>query len=51
LIQLAEDPVLRERLGRRGQEFVTERFDVGRMIADLHGLYLKLARARGINVS
>jgi glycosyltransferase involved in cell wall biosynthesis len=50
LLQLAGDPALRDRLGRCGQEFVKERFEVGRMIDDLYGLYLKLARARGMSV-
>jgi hypothetical protein len=30
---------------------VKERFEVQRMVDDLHGLYLKLARARGLPVS
>ncbi|MBI3853635.1 MAG: glycosyltransferase family 4 protein [Verrucomicrobia bacterium] len=43
LLQLARDSSLRERLGRRGQQMVKERFDVNRMVADLYALYLKLA--------
>jgi len=42
LLRLAQDPVLRERLGRRGQQFVRERFGVQRMVDDLYGLYLRL---------
>jgi hypothetical protein len=33
---------LRQRLGRRGQQFVQERFAVQRMVDDLHQLYLRL---------
>ena len=43
LLRLATEPVLRQRLGRRGQQFVRERFDVQRMVDDLHQLYLRLA--------
>jgi hypothetical protein len=43
LRELASDKILRERLGRRGQEFVRERFAVERMVEDLYALYLKLA--------
>ena len=46
ILQLAEDPRLRERLGQRGREFVRELFPVQRMVDDLHALYLKLQRAR-----
>jgi glycosyltransferase involved in cell wall biosynthesis len=44
LVELAGDAGLRDRLGRRGREWVSGRFEVERMIDDLHGLYLKLAR-------
>ena len=44
LVQLAGDAALRERLGARGQQLVRERFSVGRMVDELHALYLKLAR-------
>jgi glycosyltransferase involved in cell wall biosynthesis len=43
LLRLANDPALRERLGKAGQEFVRERFSVERMVDELHSLYLKLA--------
>jgi glycosyltransferase involved in cell wall biosynthesis len=46
LERLADDAALRERLGRRGQEFVRERFAVERMVDDLYGLYMKLAAQR-----
>ena len=36
------DPALRQRLGRRGQQFVQERFGVQRMVDDLYQLYLRL---------
>jgi glycosyltransferase involved in cell wall biosynthesis len=42
LIRLAGEPALRERLGRRGQELVREKFPVERMVDELHALYLKL---------
>jgi glycosyltransferase involved in cell wall biosynthesis len=48
LHRLAADAALRERLGLRGQELVKVEFDVDRMIDNLHRLYLKLARERGI---
>jgi glycosyltransferase involved in cell wall biosynthesis len=51
LVQLAEQPGLREQLGQRGRELVKDRFTVERMVDDLHGLYLQLARTRGIRVS
>jgi glycosyltransferase involved in cell wall biosynthesis len=44
--QLAADPALRERLGRRGQQFVRERFSVEKMVDDLFALYLKLLPPR-----
>jgi glycosyltransferase involved in cell wall biosynthesis len=43
LQQLAGDALLRERLGRRGQQFVRENFAVEKMVDDLYHLYLKLA--------
>ncbi len=42
LLQLVQDPELRERLGRRGQQFVRQRFSVERMVDDLYQLYLRL---------
>jgi glycosyltransferase involved in cell wall biosynthesis len=44
--QLAGDDALRERLGRRGQQFVRENFPVERMVDDLHALYLRLWEER-----
>jgi glycosyltransferase involved in cell wall biosynthesis len=48
LLQLAGDAALRERLGRRGQQFVRENFSVERMVDSLYTLYLKLLAERGI---
>jgi glycosyltransferase involved in cell wall biosynthesis len=45
LLQLANDAPLRERLGRRGQQFVRENFAVEQMVDSLYNLYLKLAAA------
>ncbi|HEY3854218.1 MAG TPA: glycosyltransferase family 4 protein [Verrucomicrobiae bacterium] len=45
LVQLAEDAALRERLGRRGQEFVRSRFSVETMVDEIHNLYRKLSGA------
>jgi len=42
LLQLARDRTLRERLGRRGRQFVQERFGVQRMVDDLYRLYVRL---------
>jgi len=43
LLQLANDAPLRERLGRRGQQFVRENFAVEQMVDTIYNLYLKLA--------
>ena len=45
LLQLANDAPLRERLGRRGQQFVRENFAVEQMVDTIYNLYLKLAAA------
>jgi glycosyltransferase involved in cell wall biosynthesis len=45
LVELAQNPALRERLGGQGQEFVRGRFPVQRMVDDLHKLYLRLIQA------
>src|SRR5207249_4991660 len=39
LLQLANDPSLRERLGHEGREFVQAKFCVERMVEELYGLY------------
>jgi glycosyltransferase involved in cell wall biosynthesis len=51
LLQLANDAPLRERLGRRGQQFVRENFAVEQMVDNLYNLYLKLAAAAGVQAS
>jgi glycosyltransferase involved in cell wall biosynthesis len=51
LLQLANDAPLRERLGRRGQQFVRENFAVEQMVDKLYALYLKLAAAVGVQAS
>ena len=43
LLQLANDPALRERLGHHGRQLVRDCFPVERMVNDLHALYLRLA--------
>jgi glycosyltransferase involved in cell wall biosynthesis len=50
LLQLAGDPALREKLGRRGQAFVRENFSIEKMVADQYDIYLKLAAERGLRV-
>ena len=47
IVQLANDAALRERLGRRGQQFVKQWFPVERMIDALDELYRRLAQERG----
>jgi glycosyltransferase involved in cell wall biosynthesis len=48
LAQLAHDPELRTKLGRRGQTFVRENFSVEKMVDDQYNVYLKLAAERGL---
>jgi glycosyltransferase involved in cell wall biosynthesis len=48
LLQLAADKTLRERMGRRGREFVRQHFSLQTMLATLHALYLKLASQKGL---
>jgi glycosyltransferase involved in cell wall biosynthesis len=48
LLQLAGDAVLREILGRSGQQFVRENFAVEKMVDAIYNLYLKLAAAVGV---
>ena len=43
VLQLASDPVLREKFGGSGQEMVRKNFSVQRMVDDLHHLYLQLS--------
>jgi len=46
IVQLANDPSLRERLGLRGRDLVERLFPVERMVDALHELYLRLTRER-----
>jgi glycosyltransferase involved in cell wall biosynthesis len=46
MIQLAEDPALRERMGARGREFVRRSFSVETMVDELCTLYRRLAMGR-----
>ncbi len=46
LVQLARDGPLREQFGRRGQQLVTQWFDVERMVDELYALYLKLMKKK-----
>ena len=50
LLQLANDAGLRERLGKRGQQFVKENFAVEKMVDSIYNLYSKLAAERGIRL-
>jgi glycosyltransferase involved in cell wall biosynthesis len=43
VIELASDPVLRQKLGATGQQMVRKSFPVQRMVDDLHDLYLQLS--------
>ncbi|TAL07194.1 MAG: glycosyltransferase family 1 protein [Verrucomicrobia bacterium] len=47
ILELANQPALRERLGRRGQAFVHENFSAQKMVDELHALYQRLARTKG----
>ena len=48
ILMLANNPELRERLGRHGQTFVKERFPVEGMVDELHALYRKLDGQRSV---
>jgi glycosyltransferase involved in cell wall biosynthesis len=50
LLQLSRDPALRQRLGARGRQFVSENFPVEKMVDDQYNLYLKLAAEHGLRV-
>jgi glycosyltransferase involved in cell wall biosynthesis len=45
LVELGGDAALRERLGRRGQEFVRRHFAVETMVENTYNLYRQLAPA------
>lgn len=42
---LAGDPILRERFGQTGREFIRKNFSVDKMVDDIYALYQKLLRA------
>ena len=42
LLQFAQNPKLRQKLGRAGQNFVRENFSVEKMVDDQYNGYLKL---------
>ena len=46
ILQLAGDPLLREKLGSRGREFVRDNFAVEKMVQGIYNLYMKLAANR-----
>ena len=46
LLRLAADPELRDRLGRKGRQWVSGQFDVQRMVDALYDLYTRLARIK-----
>lgn len=44
LVQLAENPALRNRLGAAGRDFVQDKFGVERMVDELQSLYFRLLK-------
>jgi glycosyltransferase involved in cell wall biosynthesis len=50
LLQLANNPALREKFGERGQQFVKENFPVEKMVDDQYNIYLQLAAERGLRL-
>jgi glycosyltransferase involved in cell wall biosynthesis len=50
LLELANNAGLRERLGKRGQQFVKENFAVEKMVDGQYNLYLKLAAEPGLRL-
>lgn len=46
LLLLASDPVLCQKMGQTGREFVRENFPVEKMVRDIYNLYMKLASER-----
>jgi glycosyltransferase involved in cell wall biosynthesis len=49
VLLLAGHPALRDKLGSRGRQFVTENFSVETMVEKIYALYIKLAEAHGIS--
>jgi glycosyltransferase involved in cell wall biosynthesis len=50
LLQLAGNAALREKLGRRGQQFVCKNFSVEQMVDTIYNLYLNLAADHGLRL-
>jgi glycosyltransferase involved in cell wall biosynthesis len=50
LLELANNPALREQLGRSGTKFVRENFAVEQMVDTIYHLYLKVAAGRGLRL-
>jgi glycosyltransferase involved in cell wall biosynthesis len=50
LMRLATDNSLRHRLGKRGRQFVSERFGAQQMVDELYQLYLRLSTAAGVGL-
>jgi glycosyltransferase involved in cell wall biosynthesis len=50
VVHLLSDPKRSEAMGQAGRKRVIPRFAMGRLLADLDGLYRDLLRARGIHV-
>ena len=50
ILRLSRDRLLRERLGKRGQQFVRDNFAVEKMVDAIYNLYLKLAAENGIRL-
>jgi glycosyltransferase involved in cell wall biosynthesis len=51
ILQLVNDPALRQNLGRAGAAFVKENFSVEKMVADQYTIYQQLAAAAGVQAS
>jgi glycosyltransferase involved in cell wall biosynthesis len=51
LLQLANEPALREKFGRAGQAFVKNNFSVEKMVEDQYAVYQHLAAAVGVQSS
>ena len=51
LLQLANDPALREKFGRTGRAFVKENFSVEKMVDDQYAVYRRLLQTRSIKLN
>jgi glycosyltransferase involved in cell wall biosynthesis len=50
VLELLEDPSLRERYGRAGRERAVGRYGAGRLVGDVRALYLELLAKHGLSV-